>query len=190
LKFKEVETKYSAENISLQDFVAFCEKHDEAYLSKIEAAGFDHFYYSAKDPKAFYRHRIGPDLNQLTFKRKIQSDRNYIRTEHNINLEPTTPKEKVAALVSESGFEHNVTIFKSCFVYYFERVVLSYYVCYDSNMKEIGRFFEIEANEDYGWKTEQDAWGAVTVMEIVCRPLGVTPQMRIKRSLFELFRKQ
>ena len=188
MKFREVEAKYSAENITLTAFQAFCNGREPKVLKVVEAAGFDYFYAHPSNPDAFYRHRVGPDFNQLTFKRKTIQGNSNIRIERNTNLSPTTTKEEVAALVGEHGYTFNTAIFKTCFVYFFDWYVLSYYVCYDKDLKELGRYMEIEANEEHDWATEQDAWNAVVVMEKLCKPLGLTPQMRIKRSLFELYR--
>lgn len=184
----EVEFKYRADNVTLQAFEEFCNNRKPDKI--VEAAGFDHFYANTKDPDAFCRHRIGPEFNQLTFKRKTTDANNYVRTEHNLDLKVDTPKEKVTALCKEFGYTYNTSVFKTCFVYFYDWYVLSYYVCYDKDLKELGRFLEIEANEDHAWSTEQEAWDAVVVMEKICKPLGITPQMRIKRSLFELYRVQ
>jgi adenylate cyclase class IV len=188
MKFREVEAKYSAENITLTAFQAFCNGREPKVIKVVEAAGFDYFYSHPDNPDAFYRHRVGPDLNQLTFKRKTTQGNSNIRIERNTNLALSTSKEEVVALVGEHGYTFNTAIFKTCFVYFFDWYVLSYYVCYDKDLKELGRYMEIEANEEHDWATEQDAWNAVVVMEKLCKPLGLTPQMRIKRSLFELYR--
>lgn len=187
MRYKEIEFKYKADNISLKDFVKFCVARNP--LTIVEASGFDHFYASIKDQDAFCRHRIGPDFNQLTFKRKTTDANNFIRTEHNLNLSTSMKREAVEALCGEFGYKYNVSVFKNCFVYFYDWCVLSYYVCYDNSLKEIGRFIEIEANEEHEWPTEQDAWDAVVVMEKLCKTLGLTPQARLKKSLFELYRQ-
>lgn len=188
MKFREVEAKYNAENITLTAFQAFCNGRDPKPIKMIEAAGFDYFYANPSQPDAFYRHRVGPDFNQLTFKRKTIQGNSNIRVERNLDLSPGVSRELVASVVGEHGYAFNMAIFKSCFVYFYDWYVLSYYICYDKDLKELGRYLEIEANEDHPWKTEQEAWDAVVVMEKLCKPLGLTPQMRIKRSLFELYK--
>ena len=189
MKATEIEFKYRADSIKLSDFVKFCEGRDPGPTKVVEAAGFDHFYSNTKDADAFCRHRIGPDFNQLTFKRKTTGANNYVRTEHNVDLKHNMSKDKIEALCGEFGFKYNVSIFKTCFVYFYDWCVLSYYVCYDKDLRELGRFMEIEANEDHDWKTEQEAWDAVVVMERLCKPLGLTTQARVKKSLFELYRQ-
>jgi len=156
MKYTEVETKYRADEMSLVAFHDFCkERKPERYLY---SSGFDHFYHSLKSPNAFCRHRTGTDLNELTFKRKTSDSNSFIRTEHNITLAKDMQAHQIAALCNEFGYEYNTSIFKTCFVYIFDWYVLSYYICYNNEMKESGRFFEIEAREDYNWSTEAEAW--------------------------------
>ncbi len=189
MKFKEIEFKYRADNITLSAFTVFCLARSPGALKIVEASGFDHFYGNTKDPEAFCRHRIGSDFNQLTFKRKTTGGNNFVRTEHNIDLMPKMSRDQIEAVCGEFGYKYNVSVFKTCFVYFYEWIVLSYYVCYDKDLKELGRFMEIEANEDHPWASEQEAWDAVVVMEKLCKSLGLTPQMRVKRSLFELYKQ-
>lgn len=187
MKYKEVELKYSAENIPLTVFKKFCEGRNPRKLTV--ASGYDHFFSNTKDKDAFCRHRVGPDLNQLTFKRKTSDINNYIRTEHNIDLQHGVKKDQIEALCAEFGYAYNTSIFKTCFVYKFDYYTFVYYVCYDVEMQETGRFFEIEAAEDYQWKNETEAWEALMVLEKFSRPLGISAQGRIKKSLWEMVRK-
>jgi len=187
MKYTEIETKYRADEMSLVGFHTFCkERTPEHYLY---SSGYDHFYHSTKDANSFCRHRNGTDLNELTFKRKTSDANSFIRTEHNIDLAKHMSQDQIQALCGEFGYEYNTSIFKTCFVYRFDWYVLSYYICYDKEMKESGRFFEIEAREDYKWSSETEAWDQIKVMERFCKALGITPQNRMKTSLFELYRK-
>lgn len=187
MKYKEIEYKYNAENIAFQDFEKFC--NSQKPLRFLFASGHDHFYANAKEAGAFCRHRKGPDCNQLTFKRKTVAHNSFIRTEHNLSLDNSVDRGQIAALCSEFGYEFNRSIFKTCFVYFYEWYVLSYYTCFDENMKEIGRFVELELKEDYAWTNEAEAWNNLGVLEKLCKPMGINPKARIKKSLFELFRK-
>lgn len=186
-KFSEIETKYRADDITLTKFHEFCKERPNL-KSYVTAFGPDHFYAKVSDTDSFCRHRVGADMNQLTFKRKTSDANNFIRTEHNLNLNNITV-EQVAALVKEFGYDYNTSIQKVCFVYKYDFYTLVYYFCYDLDMQELGRFVEIEMCEDYKWANQQDAWDQLVAMERLCKPLGLTPQCRIKRSLFELFRK-
>jgi adenylate cyclase class IV len=186
MRYMEIETKYRADTISLSSFLKFCESRSP--LRVVNAAGYDHFYESLKVPGSFCRHRIGLDTNQLTFKRKTSDSNNFIRTEHNLDLSGAV-REQVAALCKEFGYEHNFSLYKNCFVYGYENYTLVYYIVYDEDLHELGRFVEIEMKEDYPWESEQQAWDQLLVFEKLCKPLGISPQSRVKRSLFELYRK-
>ncbi len=187
MKATEVEFKYRAEDISLNDFMKFCEGRKP--FKSIIASGWDHFYESPLDTTGFYRYRVGPDCNQLTYKRKTQTQNNFVRKEHNLDLAASFSVEQGANFCEDFGYVHNFTIFKNCFVFTYDWYTLVYYVCYDTDMKELGRFMEIEMAEDYAWANQQDAWDQLVAMERIAKPLGINPQCRVKRSLFELFRK-
>lgn len=184
----EIEFKYSASDISLSGFETFCK--NASPKKQIIASGYDYFYENAKDPDSFCRHRVGPDSNQLTFKRKKADNNNFIRAEHNIDLVPAVTLEQVAALCSEFGYKYNSTLFKSCFIYVYDWYTLVYYVCFNEDMKELGRFFEIELSESHGWTDEKEAMSQLVILEKLCKPLGISPQSRIRRSLYEMFRKE
>lgn len=187
MKFKEIETKYSAEEISYNDFKKFC--NNRKPVKYILASGYDHFYEKKNEADSFCRHRVGSDMNQLTFKRKTLDANNFVRTEHNLDLEQATSIEQVEALCAEFGYQYNTSIFKTCFVYFYDWYVLSYYMCYDVHMKEVGRFVEIEMKEDHDFGSEDAAWNSLLVIEKFCKEIGISPKSRIKRSLFEIYRK-
>lgn len=188
MKSLEIETKYKADEIDLEKFHEFCK--DRQPRNYLFASGYDHFYQSKTDPDAFCRHRTGPDIQQLTFKRKHTSDNNFVRTEHNLDLTPGVRSPVVGPMCAEFGYAYNTSIFKTCFIYYYEQYVLVYYVCFDPNMKELGRFVEIEMAEEHRWNSQEDAWKSLQVIEKLCKPLGLTAQGRVKRSLYEMFRKE
>lgn len=186
-KYREVEFKYRADSIDLSDFVAFCLERRPART--VTASGFDRFYESKSDPNCFCRHRQEPDkFNQLSFKRKTTDKNNYIRTEHNLDLGLKVNEDQVEALCAEFGYRYNTSIFKNCFIHKYEDYTLVYYICYNEDLNELGRFIEIEVDEDYPWKSEAEAWGVLTLLEEELKPLGISAQARIKRSLFEMFR--
>lgn len=186
-KFKEIEFKYKADSISLTAFTEFCKARQPNKF--VMAAGWDYFYSSVNDPDSFCRHRVGGDMNQLTFKRKTDDSNNFVRTEHNMNMLPGVSEAQVEAFCAEFGYKYNMTIFKNCFIYVYDSYTIVYYVCYDEDMHELGRFLEIEAKEDYPWVSDQEAWDAIAAIERLSKSLGISPQARMKRSLYELFRK-
>lgn len=187
MEFKEIEFKYKAAEISFSSFTEFCASRGDSTF--IQAAGYDYFYASTKDGDSFARHRVGPDMNQLTFKRKTTDKNNFVRAEHNIDLQQEVSTEQIAALCSEFGYEFRKRIFKNVFIYLFDRYNFVFYICYDDEMNELGRFIEIEMSEEHDWGEEKNAWEALLALEQDFKRLGITAQKRMKNSLFELFAK-
>lgn len=187
MKNKEVEFKYKA-TVTLSDFKAFCESKRPVKTAIV--SGFDHFYANDTAPDSFYRHRVNTNENQLTFKRKSKAEDNYIREEHNIDLPLTVTEEKISDLCNISGYKYNSTIFKNAFIYNYEYYTLVYYICYDRELNELGRFIEIEMKEDYNWNNEQEAYNEMVSLEKLMKPLGIASFSRISQSLFEMFRRK
>lgn len=187
VKFKEIETKYFADNINLKDFKKFAKSLNP--IKYIEASGFD--YYFTKN-NAFTRYRAG-ELHELTKKEQTTSKNNYIRTEINMRIVPETTEEKtlekVTEFVAQDGYKFNFSIFKSCFIYYYTSFDLVYYIVFDSNMKEQGRFLEIEMLEDYPWESVEQVWSELLKIESQLAPLGIKPKNRITKSLYQMFKK-
>lgn len=184
--YLEIEFKYNALDISLDKFKEFCIARGPEVYEVV--SGYDHFYSVPNDPNSFYRHRMGANTNQLTFKKKTTQDNSFIRIERNINLSLDTTEESIRGLCKDTGFNYNSSIFKTSFVYTYNWYIMAYYIVYDINMTEIGRFIEIEIREDAGIP-EQDAWNELVIIERVCKSLGLSPKNRIKDSLFEMYRK-
>lgn len=186
MKNKEIEFKYQA-SISLSQFKDFCiNRKPDRFLI---ISGYDHFHSNPKDPNSFYRHRVNTNENQLTFKRKTVEDNSFIREEHNIDLPLNVSEDKIKALCAINGYEYNISIFKNCFIYNFNYYTLVYYFCYDAELKELGRFIEIEMKEDYDWTSETEAFGELVALERLCKSIGLSLEGRINKSLFEMFRR-
>ena len=67
-----------------------------------------------------------------------------------------------------------------------------YYIVYDKDMKELGRFIEIEVNKDKVDPlnaTKRGAEGTLNYYADKLKELGLTPQNRMKKSLFEMYVK-
>lgn len=188
-EYLEIEFKYNANDIKLTDFIAFCSKREP--LRTVDASGYDYFYQNAEDEDAFCRLRVGADMNQLTFKRKTTGVNNYVRTEHNVDLARTMTKPQMEAFLVEHSYKFNTSIFKNCFVYAYDYYTLVYYICYDTDLKELGRFVELEMKEDYAWASKDDAYASLVALERLCsKELGISPQARVRRSLFEMYRSE
>lgn len=183
MKFKEIETKYKADNVSLSDFQALCKDPVEIVL----ASGFDYFYYNIQEPTAFGRYRKGADTSQITVKRKTSSSNNYVRGEINLNIKDNVDLGTVTALFETFGYQYTNCLYKSCFIYKYPLHTFVYYICYNKDMKELGRYIEVEMSEEHDWSSETAAWESLLELESKLKPLGIVPQSRVKRSLFEMY---
>lgn len=181
----EVEFKYSADNVSLAKFQEFCLELQPKEV--VLPAGYDYFYKSSKDSSCFCRHRKGALTNQLTFKRKLTDKNNFVRTEHNIDLSADMSKEQIEAFLLEFNYTPSATIYKNAFVYLYNKFNFVYYVVYNADMKELGRFIEIEMDEKYAWKDSAEAMAELQQLEKSVAKLGITPANRLRKSLYELF---
>jgi len=198
MKFKEVEFKYYGLRISKN---AFCELI-EGFLpnSSIERPAYPSqgqapidYYFSDKKTSRFMRWRQGQDNNsgdlwELTSKIKTNSHDNNIREEINIPLVSKDMSfDKASAFSLMHGLEHDFSIRKDVQVYWLDRVVFSRYTTFDIEGAMLDTFIEIEANEEFPWTDEKAAFDEIVYWESKLSPLGVKPEDRITKSLFELY---
>jgi adenylate cyclase class IV len=183
LRSREIEFKYSAEDILVSKFIQFCEARKP--IDTISVAGYDRFYKGAED--TFYRHRRNIGENELTFKKKTTKDNSFVRVEHNISLKQQVTDEQINNYLEDIGYKYSFTLHKNCLIYNYVDHTLVLYTCYNEDMREVGRFIEIEMKEDYPWQSDQHAMENLIVMERICKPLGIKSSNRVMNSLFELY---
>lgn len=186
-EFKELEFKYNANDVKLKDFIELAEKLKPT--ESLTTSSFD-YYYTAENPEEFIRYRES-DRPELTLKRKVKTSNNWERVEVDLPLDPNTvTKNTVDNWVKLEGYNENFRIFKSCFIFWYDLVNMVYYIVYDENMKEKGRFMEIEVNkekvQDLGLEL---AFTKLKDYEKELLTLGLSPQHRLKKSLFETYKK-
>jgi adenylate cyclase class IV len=184
MHFKEIEYKYDAANISMKEFEELVEGNFKINKKMLVSSYDDYFVDSTGN---FIRYRYTDGRGELTIKRKLSVNNNNERIEVNVPTAGDNLKT-ISTFVDLLGYEHNFGIYKTCKIYWVDRVVLVYYVVYDKEMKELRRFIEIEADEDLQWDSEQHAWDEIGKYEKLLEPLGITPKNRLKKSLFETFR--
>lgn len=182
MDFKEIETKYYANAIPMDDFVKIVEPLNPEWIM---VSSYDDYFTNENDE--FIRYRYHDNMGELTIKRKTNNNNNLNRIEVNIKTESKSSKA-VAAFVDLLGYKLNFSIFKTCKIAILDKVVLVYYIVYDSNLKELERFIEIEAREDIKWLNEKDAWLEIVKYEDILEPLGISAKKRLKKSLFEIFK--
>lgn len=183
MTFKELELKYTGDKVSMEDFVKLVEPMNPSWMM---VSSYDDYFTNDKDEFIRYRHH--DSRGELTIKRKTTDSNNNNRIEVNLPTEGKSSKA-VEAFVDLLGYKLNFSIFKTCKIAFLEKVVLVYYVVYDKNLNELQRFIEIEASEEYSWESEQQAWDEILKYEKMFEPLGITSKNRLRKSLFELFKK-
>lgn len=187
MELNEIEYKYKADNVKLKDFIAFAESLSPK--RSLDAASWDVYYGGNKYklPFLFIRHRKGSDP-ELTIKMKTNEKDNIDRFEIDLKL------GKVADIIVSKfcelfGFTEEFRIFKDCTIYWYEKVDLVYYVVYDENKKEKGRYIEIEAIKDAQFQSKQEAIALMQELEKKLSILGITPQNRMRKSQWEINKK-
>lgn len=183
--FKEIETKYSADDIKFENFMKVIDSL--SVRKKMMVSSFDDYFVN--ETGDFVRYRYTDDKGELTIKRKLSKNNNNERIEVNV---PTSGDNfnTIQAFVGLLGYKHNFSIYKTCKIFWLDKVDLVYYVVYDKEFKELRRYIEVEALEEAEWESEEQAWNEVLKHEKLLEPLGITPQNRMKKSLFEQFRRE
>lgn len=186
----EFELKYDGTAISLQKFQEFAQSNKP--LKILEVASWD-TYYGSNNPSSefeFIRFRQGP-APELTIKKKLDPKNNNKRVEIDVPLDPNrvTP-ETIESFCNQMGFTYSFKLYKVCFIYFYEKIDIVYYTTADAEMKERGRFVEVEARKDYPYETPEAAWEEVKAFEQKLSSLGITPQHRMRKSQWELNRKE
>ena len=183
MHFKELEFKYGADNIDMADFINLVSPLNPKWMM---VSSYDDYF--TNDKEEFIRYRYHDSMGELTIKRKTTDANNNDRVEVNV---PTDGKSSAAieAFANLLGYRKNFSVFKTCKIAFLEKVVLVYYVVYDENLNEKRRFIEVEAHEAYPWASEEEAWTEVIAYENMLASLGISAKNRLKKSLFEIFKK-
>jgi CYTH domain len=189
IKENEIEFKYYANNISVEDFNNFSRKlNPEKY---VEVYSWDHYYKSTNpDAKIEFLRFRNSTKPELTFKIKREEKNNNQRIEVDLPLDPNMNsqelKEYVDLFTKHLGFEWNFSLFKYCHIYYYNKIDTTYYITYDEEMKEKGRFCEVEARKDCNFENKEEAEKLVLDFEQKLSAFGITPQNRMRKSQWEL----
>jgi len=197
LEFRELEYKYSADDISLEDFRKVMMNVRKNYPSSekriVEVSSWDTYYTNGKDE--FIRYRDSQVKPELTIKRKTQTANNNHRIEVNLPLDLrgmcSEEREKmVKEFTSLLGFTENFKIYKTCFIYFIGDLNYVYYIVYDRHMKEQRRFLEIEFSEERAKHFNSDeVFKKLNEYESFLEPLDLKSRNKLKKSLFEFFKK-
>lgn len=188
IEITELEFKYDASDIKMSKFVEFAQSLKPT--KRVEGAGWDVYYSGDRQNFEFIRLRQSPDFAELTIKIKNDEKNNNNRFELDLALLPSkTSNWLVEKFVSLFGFKENFRVWKYFDIYWTEKVDIVYYTIYNKDMVETGRRIEIEARKDYPFKSSEEALAEVKAMEQLMSEIGITPQKRMKKSMWEQFRK-
>ncbi len=186
--FVEFETKYRVEDPKLLwDFKLLVEsqlgRKDFVYVQS------DDIYY-VKSADEFIRYRFSEHDNraELTIKRKTGTGNNIIREETNLRVDGND-FALVENFVKNLGFAINFRINKQCHIYHASDATLVFYSVRDLENNKLAHFIEIEVTEGAGF-TEDESWAIIKKYEAALAPLGVTPQKRLRKSLYEMYRRE
>lgn len=190
LDFKEIEYKYSSDEINRMQFKDLVKSLNPKSFIYVESR--DIYYSKSKDE--FLRYRM-PSENklsgeegrqELTLKKKLDEKNNWNRLEVNLRVDLNDPW-LVNQFCESLGFKKNFEINKSCDIYYFDDADLVYYSVRDQEGK-YSHYIEIECLENCGITKEQSL-EVLQKYEKLLAPLGITAQKRKKLSLWEMYRK-
>jgi adenylate cyclase class IV len=184
----ELEFKYDASDIKLSKFVDFAQTLKP--VRRVEGSGWDVYYSGDGQNFEFIRLRQSPDFAELTIKIKNTEKNNQNRFELDLPLLPSkTTNWLMEKFVALFGFKENFRVFKYFDIYWTEKVDIVYYIIYSKDMVEVGRRIEIEARKDHKFTSAEAALSEVKAMEQLMSEIGITPQKRMKKSMWEQFKK-
>lgn len=188
IEVTELEFKYDGSDIKLSKFVDFANSLKPE--KRIEGSGWDCYYSGDGQNFEFIRLRQSPNFAELTIKIKSTEKNNNNRFELDLPLLPSkTTNWLIEKFVALFGFKENFRVYKYFDIYWFEKVDIVYYTIYNKDMVEVGRRVEVEARKDYPFKSAEEALIEVKQMEQMMSEIGITPQKRMKKSMWEQFRK-
>lgn len=207
LEYIEFETKYRVE---AQVLILFKQILDSIPESKtfIYVEGPDQYFsypqwwldnnsqYDSSGTFIRYRkpsYGLDKGKRQVTWKYKPTGSSNNIQREE-LNWDSTNiPENVILKQLQLSGATFNFSIVKNCHIYKLEDATLVFYTVYDTTDGEPSKadnFLEIEVDEEkIKDLTEKDAWNIIEKYEKLLQPLGITARSRLKKSLYEMYRR-
>lgn len=194
-KLTEFETKYRVEPHLLTEFKRIVGSLPEL-IKFIYVEGPDYYFTKSDGSFARYRrpsHGLDNGRSEVTIKVKPEGAKNnIIRKEVNWRVD-ITPEDAIREGLRLMGYTPNFSIFKQCHIYNFPDVTLVFYMVYDTTDGKASKtdtFVEIEVSEEkISEMTEDQAWALISHYEKVLEEIGITPQKRLRKSLFEMYRR-
>ena len=134
------------------------------------------------------------DRRELTTKYKQEGAKNNVqREEKNIRVD-NSKEDTVTKFVEDLGYKLNFSIWKTCHIYNFDDATLVFYMVYDTTngkASKMDNFVEIEVSEEkISGMTKDQAWDIVTKYEKALESIGISARNRLRKSLFEMYRRE
>lgn len=192
----EFETKYKVETHDLFEF-----KRIVGSLSGLNKylyiEGPDLYFVNSEGSFARYRkpsHGLDDGRSEVTWKIKPKGAKNnIIRTEYNWKV-TGTPEDTIKESLLANGFHFNFSVTKHCHIYNFSDATLVFYSVYDTTdgkPSKVDSYCEIEVlEENIHNLMEKEAWTIIEKYEKILEPIGISPQKRMRRSLFEIYLRE
>lgn len=184
----EYEFKYFADHIKLSDFKSLM--NSLSPLKVEEVSSYDTYFVKENSEDEFQRFRES-DKPELTKKVKLKSGNNFRRIESDLALDATrVTLDQVKFHVGLDGYKQNFRIFKACTLFWFSDINVVYYTVMDEEHNKLASYCEVEVIKSRVKELgEEGAYQQLKEFEKKLEPLGITAQNRLKRSLFEIYRK-
>ena len=175
----EIEVKYNAEFVDVEDFVSLLNEHD--YEQFLDVSSMDHYFLSQNSNVEFVRYREGDGKDgksDLTIKNFKNSAFN--RFELEIPIERDVAPEDVIYFLSLMNANFLFSIDKTCYIFYFKKYIIVLY-SFTLNNKEY-KILEIELREaDFNLISEAE--------DLLSGLTGFSKSSRIKESKFQIIKK-
>ena len=208
LTFVEFESKYSIEDHLLIEFKQLLEGLNEK-ASFIYVEGPDTYFtypawWLANNPQwdaegTFVRYRkpsygLDNGRRQVTWKYKpVGSKNNISREELNWNVTNDVSEKVIIRQLEQSGVHFNFSIVKNCHIYKLDDATLVFYTLYDTTdgkPKKADSFIEIEVCEEkIATLSPEQALDIIVKYEKTLAPLGISARKRLKKSLFQMYKR-
>lgn len=208
LEYVEFESKYAVEDHLLIEFKQLIEALNEK-ASFIYVEGPDTYFtypswWLANNPQwdaegTFVRYRkpsygLDNGRRQVTWKYKpVGSKNNISREELNWNLTNDVHEKVILRQIEQSGAQFNFSIVKNCHIYKLEDATLVFYTVYDTTdgkPKKADSFIEIEVCEEkIASLNSAQALDIIVKYEKALESLGISARKRLKKSLFQMYRR-
>lgn len=191
----EFETKYRVEPHLLTEFKKIM--NDLKGLEKfIYVEGPDYYFTKTNGDFARYRrpsHGLDNGRSEVTIKVKPEGAKNnIIRKEVNWRVD-VTPEDAIREGLRLMGYRPNFSIWKGCHIYNFADATLVFYSVFDTTdgkPSKTDSFVEIEVSEEnVSNMTEDQAWAIIVKYEKALEDIGLNPQKRLRKSLFEMYHR-